>query len=207
MAKIKNLTGKTYNGIKAIHYMGKTKKGHTKWLFRCWCGKYFVSIGSNVTRNHTKSCGCLKTKHGLYHTRLHHIWNGIKERCLNKNDPHYKRYGEIGISVCSEWKESFKVFYDWATKNGYQDNLSIDRIDNSKGYFPENCRWSTAKEQANNKTNNNFVTYNGETHTERQWEYILNLPRGTFYNRKKLGWDVKKIIETPIKETIKRKND
>ena len=84
-------------------------------------------------------------------TRLYGIWRGIKRRCLNPNYHHFKNYGGRGITVCDEWLESFKSFYDWAMSNGYQDDLSIDRIDNDKGYDPSNCRWVTMAEQNKNK--------------------------------------------------------
>ena len=110
--------------------------------------------------------------------RLNRIYNGMKDRCSCPNNPVYKYYGGRGITVCDEWlckerignkTKGWLVFKAWALNNGYRDDLSIDRIDVNKGYFPENCRWVTQKIQANNTRSNRFVTYNGRTQTLSQW--------------------------------------
>lgn len=100
--------------------------------------------------------------HNLSKTRLYKIWNGMKQRCYNPNDTRYINYGARGISICDEWKHNFKAFYDWAMRNGYDDTLSIDRIDVNGNYCPENCCWETAAKQLRNKRNNVYVEYNGE---------------------------------------------
>ena len=126
--------------------------------------------------------------HGKRKTRLYRIWANIKTRCFNKNDPHYPRWGARGITVCDEWKNDFKAFYDWSMRNGYQDNLTIDRIDNKLGYSPYNCRWITLAEQNKNRGCVRFITYNGRTQTIPEWTKELGLGKETIRERLKRGW-------------------
>ena len=121
----------------------------------CDCGhEAYIKLLYLKRKSGRKSCGCSyknpKT-HGLRYTREHNIWTGMKQRCLDKNSSNYKNYGGRGITICDEWRDDFKVFYDWAHENGYSNELTIDRVDNDMGYFPENCRWVTYKEQILNQ--------------------------------------------------------
>ena len=109
--------------------------------------------------------------------RLYRIWADMKRRCKNPDRPCYKDYGGRGIRVCQEWENSFDSFREWALNNGYSDDLSIDRIDNDGNYEPSNCRWATPKEQANNKRNNFYISYKGETRTLTEWCEVFGLDR------------------------------
>ena len=127
-------------------------------------------------------------KHGLRNTRLYRIWANIKTRCYNENDPHFERWGKRGIKMCDEWRNDFEVFYDWSMSHGYSDELTIDRIDNDGNYEPQNCRWTTIKEQNKNKRNVKYITYAGKTQTIPEWTKELRLGKETIRERLKRGY-------------------
>lgn len=135
------------------------------------------------------------TKHRMCHTRIYQIWNAMKQRCSNPKAISYPRYGAKGISVCPEW-EDFIGFYNWAMANGYEDHLTIDRIDGNGNYEPSNCRWTTKKEQQNNTSYNRRYTYNGETLTISQWAEKAEMPRNMLNKRLLRGWDIEKALTT-----------
>ena len=187
-----------------------------KWECLCDCGNKIIVKESHLREGSVKSCGCLKKEyakkgnivHGLSKTRLHRIYRGMIDRCTAHKHIHYKNYGGRGISICKEWlgEKGFINFYDWAMKNGYMDNLSIDRIDNSGNYCPENCKWSTSLQQQNNTRINHKIEYNGEKLTLSQIARKYNFNVSTLYNRIKKWKDIKKVIETPIHKEKQRKN-
>ena len=123
----------------------------------------------------------------------------MKARCYNKNHEAYHRYGGRGISICDLWlgKNGFKNFYDWSMKSGYQENLTIDRIDNDGNYCPENCHWSTRKEQTNNRNNNVVIEEFGKTASELAEEF--NLDVRLIYWRFKRGWTGDRLLQPPRK--------
>ena len=130
-----------------------------------------------MRRGITQSCGCShrekaksdNTTHGGTGTRLHHIWLNIRQRCRNKNHPRYEDYGGRGIDVCDEWYDSFVSFRDWSIANGYNDALTIDRINNNDGYRPDNCRWATYSQQARNTRRNHIIEHDGKKLTLIDW--------------------------------------
>ena len=134
--------------------------------------------------------------HGMYGTRLYRVWNGMKDRCLNPNSKDYRHYGGRGITICDEWKEP-TAFFNWALENGYREDLTIDRIDNDKGYCPNNCRWITNSEQQRNRGFNQNIEYKGETKCVSEWSRKTGIARQTIQNRLESGWDVYDALTKP----------
>jgi hypothetical protein len=127
-------------------------------------------------------------------TKIYNKWCNMKARCNNPNDHHYKYYGGRGITICNEWVNDFQAFEEWALKNGYSDNLELDRIDNNGIYEPKNCRFITKKQNANNKRNNIVLTINDITKSVNDWAKESGLPRNTIVRRINLGWDNKDLL-------------
>lgn len=191
-----DLTGQRFGRLLVLERDGSDKQKNATWKCLCDCGNQVVKTGIYLRNGDTRSCGCLQKEtvsnlmstHKKSKTRLYRVWAGIKTRCCNSNSDNYKYYGGNGITICDEWKNSFEAFSKWAIKNGYDENApaqecTIDRIDSSKGYSPENCRWANHKEQCNNQTSNKMLTYNGDVHTMSEWADILGIKYTTLRAR------------------------
>lgn len=157
-------TGHRFGRLVVMEYVGKYKNGDRIVKCSCDCGNEISVRLPHIKSGAIVSCGCFHKEtvvernkkyttatHGETNTRLHSIWTNMKQRCYNKNHKSYHNYGGRGIAVCDEWLDDFVAFRDWAMANGYRDDLTIDRIENDKGYSPDNCRWATMLEQAQNK--------------------------------------------------------
>lgn len=144
-------------------------------------------------------------KHGMEGTRLYKIWDRMKQRCRNPNNTNYKHYGERGIEVCEDWND-FSNFMNWSYENGYNESLSIDRIDVNGNYCPDNCRWVSQKEQNNNKRNNHYLTFGGRTLTLAEWGDATGILPATIQHRiARDGWSVEDALTIPPKKGNKIK--
>ena len=154
-AKLKDLTGNVYGRLTVLRRGDYDRWGNILWVCRCECGTNKSINGGSLRSGNSQSCGCLNkeltsdrniklkiTTHNQYQTRLYRIYTHMKHRCANPKCDHYHRYGGRGIKVCDEW-QNFSKFATWARANGYQENLTIDRINNDGNYEPNNCQWLT----------------------------------------------------------------
>lgn len=188
MRKLRNdLSGRTFGDLYVI---GVADDGNrkTSYICECICGNVKKVRGDGLLSGAVKSCGCRKRRTDRENVqkvpsmikqkergfrcgnlRIYHIWQNMKARCYNRHDARYSNYGGRGIAVCKEWKDDFINFYEWANKNGYSDDLTIDRIDVNGNYEPSNCRWATIKQQANNRTTNINITIGNTTKNLTEW--------------------------------------
>lgn len=185
-----------------------TRKG---CICECSCEEFIGPTRVNMlVTGELRSCGCYQMevhssllkesnyRHGDSvrgkRSKLYIIWAAMIDRATNINRADSKYYADKGISVCEEWKDYTK-FKEWALENGYQEGLSIDRKENSKGYEPSNCRWIPLKEQNSNKTSNVYLTYNGKKKTLAEWSRITGLSYSVLHNRIKKGLPVNEILD------------
>ena len=206
----KDLSGETFGRWTVISEAEpKFEKGNRRirrWNCKCDCGTQRAVLESSLKKGISKSCGCyhsdimrdvgrMGTTHGMSDTRLYRIYKHMRNRCYNPNDIRYDRYGGRGITLADEW-QNFENFAKWSYDNGYSDDLSIDRIDLDGDYSPDNCRWANKYEQANNKSNNQNHTFNGETHTIAEWARIVDMPYKKLWKRFYMGWSAERALTT-----------
>ena len=171
MSAKKDLTGQRFGRLVVLYEDPiRAKAGGVQWVCQCDCGNKVTVRSSCLLQGYTKSCGCLRIdiakehcpkpmfgdrnpayRHGHMKTRIYSIWQGMKKRCYEAKQINFMYYGGRGVTVCDEWKNSFKAFYKWAVSNGYRNDLTLDRIDPNGHYCPGNCRWVSWSVQNKNK--------------------------------------------------------
>jgi hypothetical protein len=198
---LRDLTGQAFGFLTAVELGPKLKAtSGAWWLCKCECGNVKSIRSSDLVGGKIRSCGCkhqnLKgealKKHGGKGTRTYRIWCAMKTRCSNPNAASYGRYGGRGITVCSEW-EKFETFL--ADMGECPEGMSIDRIENDKGYLPSNCLWATRLQQANNTSANVFIEHNGKRMTRSEWERSLGLGATTVRGRLRRGLSLEDALQ------------
>lgn len=199
--------GKKNNKLTVIGYE-KPEKGRLKLKCLCDCGNITYCLPYQFSSGGIKSCGCARFGHSECHKgntsrRTHNLrgnkfykkWNGMIRRCYNPNEPAYRFYGALGIDVCDEWRDSPVHFVDWCERTYPKEGkFSLDRIDGSKGYSPENCRWATQIQQVHNLKNNRFITIGSETHCISEWCSLYGISPGAVYKRTGKGQSFEEAI-------------
>jgi hypothetical protein len=178
--------------------MDDTRHGGRKVKCQCDCGNIGYVFVTNLTRGLSTSCGCEKLQ-AFVGTKIYTVWSSMKSRCNNPKHHAFMHYGGRGITVCDDWNDVYS-FCQWAFANGYEEGLSLDRIDNNGNYEPSNCRWATHKEQHRNQRNNRLLEYNGESKPVSVWAEELGINNRTILSRLRKGWSVQNTLETKVRE-------
>jgi hypothetical protein len=196
MGRFVDLCGKCFGRLTVVSRAETNIYGKPAWVCACICGATCVVAGSSLRMGVTASCGCAQkelaagnlrkaaTTHGMHGTPEYYRWASMKLRCYVKTHYAYPRYGGRGITVCDRWRNNFEHFLV-DVGNRPTDRHSLDRIDNDGNYEPNNVRWATNQEQANNRSSNVNITYNGETRTQAEWARLAGItPEGIAYRHK-----------------------
>lgn len=222
MPKIIDLTQMRFGRLTVIKKIEKpsgSKDRHCLWECLCECGNKTKVRTDKLRNGEVKSCGCYKVEMaverilGYNHEklknepseeeirnrrqrkRIYNIYRKMIERCYNEKNGHYRYYGLKRITVCDDWRKSFESFYKWAMNNNYQDGLSIDRVDVFGNYEPSNCRWTTMKEQANNKRKTVYLLIGDERVTLSNISEVTGIGYRTLWHRRRKGWTTEELLQ------------
>lgn len=203
-----SLVGQIFGRLTVIEEIEK-KGPHRYYLCKCSCGNFKAIRQNSLLLGKTKSCGCLQKEkakitarninlsHGDFGTKLYRVWAGIKNRCKNPNFKYFSDYGGRGIKICLSWEEYTK-FKEWAINSGYQEGLTIERIDVNGDYEPNNCKWITMAEQGKNKRWSKKILYNGKEYTIKELSEVSGIKERTIRERYNRGWKTEDLIK-PVK--------
>lgn len=212
--QFKNLLGQEFGRLTVVRYVkNKNSKGH-KWECVCSCGNVSLVSPCSLIRGDTQSCGCIARsnaasrlfQHGESRSITYSSWRAMINRSSNENNPSYKRYGGAGIFVCERWENSYLDFLEDMGERPSKE-YSIDRIDNKDGYYPENCRWASKIEQANNKNRTRNVCVNGVTKSVSQWARDIGVKPGFLFNYVYRGMSVEDAIKSKLIDAAMAKGE
>lgn len=199
-SRVKNCAGVEFGKLTVLSYAGRSKYGQAAWLCRCQCGRETVVQGGDLRSGNTSSCGCVKRSvlgnsrrtHGKSRTRTYSIWCNMLDRCRRAGAKDWGKYGGRGITVCSRWHQ-YRHFL--ADMGECPAGMTIERIENDKGYYQENCKWATRQQQTNNRSTTVFYEHNGLRLAATDWDVRLGLKKGTTYRRVYvLGWPLSRAL-------------
>jgi hypothetical protein len=190
------LAGQRFGRLVVISRTLNNKHNQTGWLCKCDCGKLHTVLTAMLLNGHVKSCGCLQGVHATHRqtkTPTYRCWHGIIQRCSNPNSSAFKYYGGRGITVCGRWRQFTEFFADMGER---PPGMSIERIDNDKGYSPENCTWATPTEQAANRRCTVFLEHDGIRKPLTEWAKELDVSANTLHGRLLRGWPISRVVTT-----------
>ncbi len=194
--------GKRQGSYTILYAIRKTlpyKNGlYVHFVCQCDCGKKITVIANAFKYLHKCQSCCQKT-HNKSYTKLYRSYTCMKERCYYPHNNRYYKYGARGIKICKEWLNDRQTFFNWALKNGYEDGLTIDRIDVNGDYCPENCRWISREKQTKNRTTTFWIEYNGNRMCLADWARKIGINSCTLSARLKKGWSIEQALSTPVR--------
>jgi hypothetical protein len=186
---ISPMVGMVFGRWRVLRRVENGAARHATYICRCECGREKRILGSQLRRGRSRSCrSCPPRRHGMTNSPTWRTWSGMITRCYNPHAVVYARYGAMGVRICDRWRDSFEAFL--ADMGPRPIGMSIDRIDNSGNYEPENCRWATATEQACNRRSTRFLTLHGLTHPMAEWARRTGISKERIHWRLKAGWSL-----------------
>lgn len=194
-----DLIGQKFGRLVIIRKINNDLRGNHRWICQCDCGKKTIVLGNNLRNNNTRSCGCLRTKHGNSKvgkiSKTYKSWQQMVQRCTNINNPRFKDYGNRGIKVCRRWMKFVNFLEDMGER---PLDKCIDRINNDGNYCKSNCKWSTSKQNSRNRRDHRIVIFNGKTQCLASWADETGIRANTLLYRINNGWSIQEAFTTPV---------
>jgi hypothetical protein len=194
-----DLTGQRFGRVLVLSE-ARSANGKLRWFCRCDCGNEVMLRPQHLADGKTKSCGCYRrSANGHAHTPTHTVWSGMIARCTRPNNRSFKHYGSRGITVCGRWL----IYENFLADMGERPpGKSLDRINNSGNYEPENCQWATKNEQQRNKGNNRVLVVGGARMTLAEASERFGVKVGTIWARLESGWSDERAALVPLRGTV-----